>query len=97
LVEIVAEPENLMQTAMKYANKLTSLPPVAVKMAKKGINLAVDSSVRGGLLFEQAQTTYCCGTEDQKEAIAAFYEKRQPFSRDADWFMNARFDCKNSQ
>lgn len=78
LVEIIAEPENLMPTAMKYANKLASLPPVAVKMAKKGINMAVDSSVRGGLMFEQAQTTYCCGTEDQKEAIAAFYEKRKP-------------------
>jgi enoyl-CoA hydratase len=63
---------------MKYAKKLASLPPVAIKMAKKGINLAAESSVKAGLLFEQAQTTYCCGTEDQKEAIAAFFEKRKP-------------------
>jgi enoyl-CoA hydratase len=78
LVEITAEPDALLATAMKYAKKMASLPPVAIKMAKKGINLAAESSVRAGLLFEQAQTTYCCGTEDQKEAIAAFFEKRKP-------------------
>ncbi len=78
LVEVVTEPEDLMKTAMKYANKMADLPPVAIKFAKKGINLAAESSVRAGLLFEQAQTTYCCGTEDQKEAIAAFFEKRKP-------------------
>jgi enoyl-CoA hydratase len=78
LVEIITEPEDLMKTAMKYANKMANLPPVAIKMAKKGINLAAESSVRAGLLFEQAQTTYCCGTEDQKEAVAAFFEKRKP-------------------
>lgn len=78
LVEIVTQPADLMKTAMKYANKMANLPPVAIKMAKKGINLAAESSVRAGLLFEQAQTTYCCGTEDQKEAINAFFEKRKP-------------------
>ena len=60
------------------ARKIANMPPVAVKMAKKGINLAVESSRMAGLLFEGAQSVYCCGTRDQKEAVAAFFEKRKP-------------------
>lgn len=78
LVEKVVENEQLMGEAMKMAQRIANMPPVAVKMAKKGINLAVESSRMAGLLFEQAQSVYCCGTRDQKEAVAAFFEKRKP-------------------
>lgn len=78
LVEKVVETDRLMEEAMKMAERIASQPPVAVWMAKKGINLAAESSRMAGLLFEQAQTVYCCGTEDQKEAVAAFFEKRKP-------------------
>lgn len=78
LVDVVVEPEQLMERAIKMANRIAGMPPVAVRMAKKGINLAVESSRMAGLYFEQAQSTYCCGTEDQKEAIKAFFEKRKP-------------------
>ena len=78
LVEIVVEPEKLMERAMKLAHRIAGMPPVAVFMAKKGINLAVESSRRSGLLFEGAQSVYCCGTEDMKEAVSAFFEKRKP-------------------
>lgn len=78
LVEKVVETEQLMEEAMKLARKIANQPPVAVKMAKKGINLAVESSRMAGLLFEQAQSVYCCGTRDQKEAVSAFFEKRKP-------------------
>lgn len=78
LVEIVVDNEHLMERAMKLAKRIANLPPIAVRMAKKGINLASESSLMAGLYFEQAQSTYCCGTEDQKEAIKAFFEKRKP-------------------
>ncbi|MGE5405271.1 MAG: enoyl-CoA hydratase/isomerase family protein [Candidatus Saccharibacteria bacterium] len=78
LVEIVVEPDQLMERAVKLAKRIAGMPPVAVKMAKKGINLAVESSRMASLHFEYAQSTYCCGTEDQKEAIASFFEKRKP-------------------
>jgi enoyl-CoA hydratase len=78
LVDVVVEPGQLMERAIKMANRIAGMPPVAVRMAKKGINLAVESSRMAGLYFEQAQSTYCCGTEDQKEAIKAFFEKRKP-------------------
>jgi enoyl-CoA hydratase len=35
----------------------------------------VESGINAGLLFEQAQSVYCCGTNDQKQAIAAFLNK----------------------
>lgn len=78
LVEIVVEREKLMERAMKLAKRIASMPPAAVRFAKRGINLANESSVSAGLLFEQAQSTYCCGTEDQNEAIDSFFEKRRP-------------------
>lgn len=74
LVEIVVEKDGLMDEAMALATRIAAHPPAAVKMAKKGINVAMDSSIAAGLLFEQAQSTYCCGTEDQKEAIKAFFQ-----------------------
>lgn len=78
LVEYVVSREELLEKAMKLARRMASSPPAAIGFAKKGINLAMDSSVAAGLLFEQAQSTYCCGTADQKEAISAFMEKRKP-------------------
>jgi len=78
LVEIVVKKEELIERAMKLAKRMTEMPPAAIRFAKKGINLAHESSVAAGLLFEQAQSTYCCGTQDQKEAIDAFFNKRKP-------------------
>ncbi len=78
LVEIVAENEQLQERAIKMARRMVNLPPIALRFAKKGINLANESSAAAGLLFEQAQSTFCCGTEDQKEGIRAFLEKRKP-------------------
>lgn len=76
LVEVVVPKEKLQERALKMAKKMAGLPPVAVRFAKKGINLANESSAAAGLLFEQAQSAFCCGTEDQNEAIKAFFEKR---------------------
>lgn len=78
LVEIVVPRDQLMERALKLARKMASLPPVGLRFAKKGINVASESSVAAGLLFEQAQSTFCCGTADLKEAIDAFFEKRKP-------------------
>ena len=78
LVEIMVKTEELNERAMKYAKKMANLPPAALRFAKKGINVANESSVATSLLFEEAQSTFCCGTEDQNEGIRAFFEKRKP-------------------
>ena len=78
LIEILVKQEELNKRVMKLANKMANFPPAAIRFAKKGINLANESSVETGLLFEQAQSTYCCGTEDLREGVTAFLEKRSP-------------------
>jgi enoyl-CoA hydratase len=78
LVEIVVENDKLLERAMKLASKIASFPPSGVRFAKAGINVARESSTTASLLFEQAQSAYCCGTADQAEAIKAFLEKRKP-------------------
>ena len=78
LVEIVVEAANLEERAMAMAKKMADMPPIGMRWAKKGINLAVESSVDAGLLFEQAQSVCCFMTEDLKEGILAFLEKRKP-------------------
>lgn len=78
LVEIMVCKEELNERTMKLAHKMAGFPPAGIRFAKKGINLANESSVEAGLLFEQAQSTFCCGTEDLREAVTAFLEKRKP-------------------
>jgi enoyl-CoA hydratase len=78
LVEIVVEADELMEHAMKLATRIAAMPPMAVWMAKKGINLAAESGRMAGQLFEQAQSVFCCGTEDKQEATKAWLEKRKP-------------------
>lgn len=78
LIEILVKKEELNEKAMKMAQKMANLPPGAIRFAKKGINLANESSLAASLLFEEVQSTYCCGTQDQNEGISAFFEKRKP-------------------
>lgn len=78
LIEIMVKNDKLNERALKLAKRITNLPPAAVRFAKMGINVAHESSTAASLLFEQAQSTFCCGTEDQNEGIHAFFEKRKP-------------------
>ncbi|KUG03240.1 3-hydroxybutyryl-coa dehydratase [hydrocarbon metagenome] len=78
LVELVVKEEELNARALSLAEKMAAYPPLAISWAKKGINLAQDNSTEAALLFEQAQSAASFGSEDLKEAIAAFVEKRKP-------------------
>ncbi|NPV92127.1 MAG: enoyl-CoA hydratase/isomerase family protein [Firmicutes bacterium] len=78
LVEEVVEPDQLLVRAEGLARRIAGMPPMSVKFAKKAVNLADQSSLYAGLLYEQAQSVFCCGTEDKNEAVAAFFEKRKP-------------------
>lgn len=78
LVEKVVEPDALMETAEKLANTISSKAPIAVAQAKIAINNGFDMDLKSASQLEVEATTVCFGSEDQKEGMAAFLEKRAP-------------------
>lgn len=78
LVEILVSEEELVSRAISLAEKMSTYPPIALRWAKNGINLAQENSTAAALLFEQAQSAACFASDDLKEAITAFVEKRKP-------------------
>lgn len=77
LVEKVVPAEELEQAALAWARAIASFPPAGVRFAKQGVQVAQEASLSAALLFEQAQSVYCCGTQEQKEAIARFFNKQK--------------------
>lgn len=78
LVNKVFPPEKLMEEARKFAAKLAALPSFALKMAKNAINYGFDMSLDNASALEIGAIAQCFATEDQKEGMSAFLEKRKP-------------------
>lgn len=78
IVDEIVEPQRLLGRAMELANKIAGQPHMSVRFAKKAVNLAMESSLNAGMLFEQVQSIFSLGSEDKNEAAAAFLEKRTP-------------------
>ncbi|MES2969041.1 MAG: enoyl-CoA hydratase [Pseudomonadota bacterium] len=82
LVSRVVPAKNLMEEAMKTATKIAEKSMLTVMAVKEAVNRAQEGSLREGLLFERRLFHALFATEDQKEGMAAFLEKRQPQFRD---------------
>jgi enoyl-CoA hydratase len=78
LVNRIASPESLMEAAMDMAGKICRNGQVAISQAKKTINEGVDKTFQEGCAIEIEAFAYCFSTEDQKEGMNAFIEKRKP-------------------
>lgn len=78
LVNKVLPQTKLMEEAQKMAGTLASLPGFALKMAKSSINFGYDMSLDNALKLELISVSHCFSTEDQKEGMTAFLEKRKP-------------------
>ncbi len=78
IVEACVAPEELMDAAMELAREVASKSPVAIKLAKHALNQIEEMSLRDGYRFEQSMTGQLGKTEDSKEAMLAFAEKRKP-------------------
>jgi len=78
LVSKVVETEKLMQEALSIAKKLADQAPLALQMAKKAIDVGIKLDMDSALDFELACATVLKDTEDRKEGIQAFKEKRKP-------------------
>lgn len=78
LVNRVLPADKLMEETKKFALKLASLPAFALKMAKNAINYGFDMSMDNASTLEISCIAQCFATEDQKEGMKAFLEKRKP-------------------
>ncbi|MDN5347606.1 MAG: enoyl-CoA hydratase [Clostridia bacterium] len=78
LVNKVVPLAELMDAAKQLAAKIISKAPLAVQYAKEAVNAALETSLTEGLAYESYLHALCCATEDKKEGVAAFLEKRTP-------------------
>ncbi len=78
LVNRVVPTESLMDEAKKIANEIASKPTISVRAAKEAISRAQDTTLEVGLEFERKAFYMLFATEDGKEGMRAFLEKRKP-------------------
>ncbi len=77
LVTHVYPHEQLLDKAMELANHLASRPQVAVRQAKQAIRIGKNIDISSAIAFEAEAFGLCFSTEDQKDAMRAFLEKRK--------------------
>ena len=78
LVNRVVPPEKLMEEVRKLAESIAALPKLAVQYAKEAVLRCVEGSLVEGLAHESYLHALACGTQDKKEGVASFLEKRDP-------------------
>jgi len=77
LVNKVFPHEELMGGAMELAQRIASRPPLAVRYAKEAVNRSQGGDAVSGFALESYLHALACTTEDKKEGVSAFLEKRK--------------------
>jgi enoyl-CoA hydratase/carnithine racemase len=76
--EVVAD-EELETAAQSYINEMLLTSPMGLRMTKEGLNLAIDApGLEAAMAIENRNQLMCSRTNDAKEGMNAFIEKRQP-------------------
>ncbi len=78
LVNRVVAPEAYLDEALRLANEIAARAPIAVRLGKEAVNHAFESSLSDGIAHERRAFYFLFSTEDQKEGMQAFIEKRKP-------------------
>jgi len=76
LVARVVAAANLVDEALKTATDIAAMPPLAAIATKELVDAAFETNLAQGIVFERRLFHGLFGTEDQKEGMAAFVEKR---------------------
>lgn len=76
MINKIAPVELYLSEAVKMAKKIASMSPIAVQMAKESVLKAFEMPLQEALSFERKNFYMLFATEDQKEGMAAFVEKR---------------------
>ncbi len=78
LVNMVVDVEELLDKAKEMANKITSKGQFAIRYSKTAINRSFETDIETGNLIEKDLFGLCFATEDQREGMTSFVEKRKP-------------------
>lgn len=78
LVNRVTPVERYLEEALALAREVAGRAPLALRLGKEAVNHAFDSFLSEGLAGERRAFSYLFSTQDQKEGMAAFIEKRKP-------------------
>ena len=68
----------MVEEAKAVAKKIASMPRAAAMLTKEMVNAAYETPLSQGVMFERRLFHSLFATEDQKEGMAAFSEKRKP-------------------
>jgi enoyl-CoA hydratase len=77
LVNKVVPQDELMEKTMALAQKIAKRPPLAVQFAKEAVNRSQEGDRVSGYALESYLHALTCATEDKKEGVQAFLEKRK--------------------
>jgi enoyl-CoA hydratase len=78
LVNKLCEPASLMTEALATAQIIAANAPIAIRQAKHSIDLGTQMSLAEGMAFEIEAYNRMVGTQDRREGVRAFNEKRKP-------------------
>ncbi|OGK78368.1 MAG: hypothetical protein A2W08_13805 [Candidatus Rokubacteria bacterium RBG_16_73_20] len=81
LVSAVHPPERLLPAARELARRIAAGPPLAIRLAKRALYHNQEADLRAALEFETFAQNVCLETEDAREGLRAFVEKRAPVFR----------------
>ena len=77
LVNKVVSKDELLEKTMEMANKIASNGQLAVRYSKNAINRGIETDIETGIALEREYFGLCFASEDQKEGMTAFMEKRK--------------------
>lgn len=78
LINKITSKDELINSALEMANKIASKGQIAIRYAKHAMNRGIETDIETGMAIEREVFGLCFATEDQKEGMAAFLEKRKP-------------------
>jgi enoyl-CoA hydratase len=78
LVNVVVPSDELMSTVEELTKVIMSKPPIAIRLAKELINSSIETDQGTGLVHEAEAFGILSSTEDYREGVSAFIEKRKP-------------------
>lgn len=78
LVSRILPTEGFEEAMIAIGGEIAKQAPLAVQLAKEAVEAAYETPLEGGIMAERNLFFSCFGTEDQKEGMQAFLEKRKP-------------------